>query len=101
MGSICLEENELNEAKRILRKAIYIPFPQAVPNKYLIDADICNYVKEPFLFSGATFSKLKKEKVPEEIVENLRNLFEDSINLISTFSFISPKVIFLFIFVIV
>ena len=28
-----------------LRKAIYIPFPQAVPNKYLIDADSCNYVQ--------------------------------------------------------
>ncbi len=28
-----------------LRKAIYIPFPQAVPNKYLIDADNCTYVE--------------------------------------------------------
>jgi len=28
-----------------LRKSIYIPFPQAVPNKYLIDADSCTYVK--------------------------------------------------------
>ena len=27
-----------------MRKAIYIPFPQAVPNKYLIDADSCRYV---------------------------------------------------------
>ncbi|MCK4761696.1 MAG: CoB--CoM heterodisulfide reductase iron-sulfur subunit A family protein [Candidatus Aminicenantes bacterium] len=27
------------------RRAIYIPFPQAVPNKYLIDADSCLYVK--------------------------------------------------------
>jgi heterodisulfide reductase subunit A len=26
------------------RKAIYIPFPQAVPNKYLIDAESCTYV---------------------------------------------------------
>jgi heterodisulfide reductase subunit A-like polyferredoxin len=30
----------------ILRKAIYIPFPQAVPNKYLIDADSCRYVQD-------------------------------------------------------
>ncbi len=29
-----------------LRKAIYIPFPQAVPNKYLIDAAHCRYVQE-------------------------------------------------------
>jgi heterodisulfide reductase subunit A len=28
-----------------LRKAIYIPFPQAVPNKFLIDADACRYVQ--------------------------------------------------------
>jgi heterodisulfide reductase subunit A2 len=28
-----------------LRKAIYIPFPQAVPNKYLIDAESCIYIK--------------------------------------------------------
>jgi heterodisulfide reductase subunit A len=27
-----------------MRTAIYIPFPQAVPNKYLIDADSCTYV---------------------------------------------------------
>lgn len=27
-----------------LRKAIYIPFPQAVPNKYLIDKESCNYM---------------------------------------------------------
>ncbi len=27
-----------------LRKSIYIPFPQAVPNKWLIDADSCTYV---------------------------------------------------------
>ncbi|MBL7110384.1 MAG: CoB--CoM heterodisulfide reductase iron-sulfur subunit A family protein [Bacteroidales bacterium] len=28
------------------RKAIYIPFPQAVPNKYLIDAEHCRWVQE-------------------------------------------------------
>jgi len=27
------------------RKAIYMPFPQAVPNKYLIDAESCTYLK--------------------------------------------------------
>ncbi|MBL7110667.1 MAG: response regulator [Bacteroidales bacterium] len=29
-----------------LRKAIYMPFPQAVPNKYLIDAANCRYIKD-------------------------------------------------------
>ncbi|MDP4282773.1 MAG: FAD-dependent oxidoreductase, partial [Bacteroidota bacterium] len=28
-----------------LRKAIYIPFPQAVPNKYLVDPENCIYLK--------------------------------------------------------
>ncbi len=34
------------DAGTTMRKAIYIPFPQAVPNKYLIDAYNCRYVKE-------------------------------------------------------
>ena len=34
------------DAGTTLRKAIYIPFPQAVPNKYLIDAESCRYVKD-------------------------------------------------------
>jgi heterodisulfide reductase subunit A len=29
-----------------MRKAIYIPFPQAVPNKYVLDEDSCQYVQE-------------------------------------------------------
>ena len=33
------------DAGTTLRKAIYIPFPQAVPNKYLIDAENCRYVQ--------------------------------------------------------
>ncbi len=34
------------DAGTSLRKAIYIPFPQAVPNKYLIDAGACTYVRK-------------------------------------------------------
>jgi len=33
------------DAFTTMRKAIYIPFPQAVPNKYLIDAAHCTYVQ--------------------------------------------------------
>jgi heterodisulfide reductase subunit A2 len=33
------------DAGTTMRKAIYIPFPQAVPNKYLIDAGSCRYVQ--------------------------------------------------------
>jgi heterodisulfide reductase subunit A len=34
------------DAMTSMRKAIYIPFPQAVPNKYLIDPDHCRYLQE-------------------------------------------------------
>ncbi len=34
------------DSKTTLRKAIYIPFPQAVPNKYLIDEANCRWVQE-------------------------------------------------------
>lgn len=34
------------DAGTSMRKAIYIPFPQAVPNKYLIDAENCRYIQE-------------------------------------------------------
>ncbi len=33
------------DAGTALQKSIYIPFPQAVPNKYMIDEDSCIYVK--------------------------------------------------------
>lgn len=29
-----------------MRKAIYIPFPQAVPNKYLVDPESCTYIQK-------------------------------------------------------
>jgi heterodisulfide reductase subunit A len=34
------------DAGTTLRKAIYIPFPQAVPNKYLIDEESCIYFEK-------------------------------------------------------
>lgn len=37
-------KDEFDEGTR-MRKAIYIPFPQAVPNKYLIDPENCTYVQ--------------------------------------------------------
>lgn len=48
---ICSEKCPSNvssefDAGTRLRKAIYIPFPQAVPNKYLIDAENCRYLTE-------------------------------------------------------
>jgi len=33
------------DAGTTMRKAIYMPFPQAVPNKYMVDAESCIYLK--------------------------------------------------------
>lgn len=48
---ICSEKCPQNaysefDAGTAMRKVIYIPFPQAVPNKYLIDAENCRYIQE-------------------------------------------------------
>ncbi len=57
-----------------LRKAIYIPFPQAVPNKYLVDKNNCSYIKEPFFINKATYASLRKSGFPNELVEKLEVL---------------------------
>ena len=44
-----------------LRKAIYIPFPQAVPNAYLVDATNCTYIQSEGKKCGACMKKCPKE----------------------------------------
>ncbi len=44
-----------------LRKAIYIPFPQAVPNAYLIDEESCTYVLSEGQKCGVCVKKCPKE----------------------------------------
>jgi len=43
------------------RKAIYIPFPQAVPNAYLVDESACTYVQTNGQKCGACAKKCPKE----------------------------------------
>jgi heterodisulfide reductase subunit A len=43
------------------RKAIYIPFPQAVPNAYLIDPDHCTYIQTDGKKCGVCLKKCPKE----------------------------------------
>jgi heterodisulfide reductase subunit A len=45
------------------RKAIYMPFPQAVPNAYLVDADNCTYVQSGGKKCGACARKCPKDCV--------------------------------------
>ena len=55
------------------RKAIYMPFPQAVPNSYLIDASACTYLLSDGKKCGACLRKCAKELIhfddKDEIVE--------------------------------
>lgn len=44
-----------------LRKAIYIPFPQAVPNAYLVDETSCTYILSEGQKCGACMKKCPKE----------------------------------------
>jgi heterodisulfide reductase subunit A2 len=44
-----------------LRKAIYIPFPQAVPNAYLVDEKSCSYILSEGKKCGACVKKCPKE----------------------------------------
>ena len=44
-----------------LRKAIYIPFPQAVPNAYLVDATKCTYMLSDGKKCGVCAKKCPKE----------------------------------------
>ena len=55
------------------RKAIYIPFPQAVPNAYLVDAATCTWVLSDGKKCGACVKKCSKEAIHldahDELVE--------------------------------
>ncbi len=43
------------------RKAIYIPFPQAVPNAYLVDSEHCTYIQSGGKKCGVCIKKCPKE----------------------------------------
>jgi heterodisulfide reductase subunit A len=49
------------DSKISLRKAIYIPFPQAVPNAYLVDSENCTYILSDGQKCGVCVKKCPKE----------------------------------------
>ncbi len=49
------------DSKLSKRKAIYIPFPQAVPNTYLVDGDACRYIQSNGEKCGACVKKCPKD----------------------------------------
>jgi heterodisulfide reductase subunit A2 len=61
------------DSRLVERKAIYIPFPQAVPNAYLVDPDNCTWVQSGGKKCGACLKKCPKTCIhldePDEVVE--------------------------------
>jgi heterodisulfide reductase subunit A len=55
------------------RKAIYIPFPQAVPNAYQVDRENCLYIQSAGRKCGACVKKCPKECInlqqPDDVIE--------------------------------
>jgi len=55
------------------RKAIYLPFPQAIPNAFVVDAANCTYLQSGGTKCGACLKKCAKEAIhfddKDEIVE--------------------------------
>ena len=49
------------DSKLTHRKAIYIPFPQAVPNAYLVDPEHCTYIQTDGKKCGVCLKKCPKE----------------------------------------
>ena len=61
------------DSKLMHRKAIYIPFPQAVPNSYLVDPETCTYILTEGKKCGACLKKCPKDCIhlneKDQIVE--------------------------------
>ncbi len=56
------------------RKAIYIPFPQAVPNAYLVDAESCVWIQTDGKKCGACIKKCSKDAINLEEVDEIVEL---------------------------
>ena len=61
------------DAELSSRKVIYIPFPQAVPNAYLVDAEHCTYIQSNGEKCGVCAKKCPKEcidlKAQDQVVK--------------------------------
>jgi len=73
-SAICPQSTESEFDSSIsMRKAIYIPFPQAIPNAFVVDAQTCTYLQSGGTKCGACLKKCSKEAIhfddKDEIVE--------------------------------
>jgi len=73
------------------RKAIYIPFPQAVPNTYLVDGDHCTYVQSGGTKCGACAKKCPKGCIDLDEPDTVVELEVGNIVLATGYEVLDPK----------
>ncbi len=71
-----------------LRKAIYIPFPQAVPNAYLVDENSCSYILSGGEKCGVCMKKCPKECINLKETEHIIDIEVGNIILATGYDFL-------------
>lgn len=71
-----------------LRKAVYIPFPQAVPNAYLVDEASCTYILSGGEKCGACVKKCPKECINLNETDHIIDLEVGNIILATGYEFL-------------
>lgn len=71
-----------------LRKAIYIPFPQAVPNAYLVDENSCSYILSGGEKCGVCMKKCPKECINLKETEHTIDIEVGNIILATGYDFL-------------
>jgi len=71
-----------------LRKAIYIPFPQAVPNAYLVDGESCTYILSDGKKCGVCMKKCPKECINLMETEHIVDLEVGNIIIATGYEFL-------------
>jgi len=72
------------------RKAIYIPFPQAIPNAYLVDAAHCLYVQSEGKKCGACVKKCPKNCIDLQQAEAILEVEVGNIVLTTGYDVLDP-----------
>jgi len=75
------------------RKAIYIPFPQAIPNVYIIDGDHCTYLQTAGTKCGVCEKKCPKECINFQDKGQVTDIEIGNIILATGYDILDPTII--------
>jgi heterodisulfide reductase subunit A len=75
------------------RKAIYIPFPQAIPNVYIIDGDHCTYLQSAGAKCGVCEKKCPKECIDFQDKGKVTDIEIGNIILATGYDVMDPSII--------